>query len=107
MIVYCSFLKDRIVFVINGIVYMNINDDKLWKLSFVNLEYFINMNVLVIMVKCVWLGFMYEENWIYVVEYICSIIWCFVNDRVVIELIMIFILYGSFLLNDWMCCLMF
>lgn len=51
MIVYCSFLKDRIVFVINGIVYMNINDDKLWKLSFVNLEYFINMNVLVIMVK--------------------------------------------------------
>lgn len=51
MIVYCSFLKDRIVFVINGIVYMNINDDKLWKLSFVNLEYFINMDVLVIMVK--------------------------------------------------------
>lgn len=51
MIVYCSFLKDRIVFVINGIVYMNINDDNLWKLSFVNLEYFINMNVLVIMVK--------------------------------------------------------
>lgn len=51
MIVYCSFLKDRIMFVINGIVYMNINDDKLWKLSFVNLEYFINMNVLVIMVK--------------------------------------------------------
>lgn len=51
MIVYCSFLKDRIMFVINGIVYMNINDDKLWKLSFVNLEYFINMDVLVIMVK--------------------------------------------------------
>lgn len=51
MIVYCSFLKDRIMFVINGIVYMNINDDKLWKLSFVYLEYFINMNVLVIMVK--------------------------------------------------------
>lgn len=39
------------MFVINGIVYMNINDDKLWKLSFVNLEYFINMDVLVIMVK--------------------------------------------------------
>lgn len=51
MIVYCSFLKDRTMFVINGIVYMNINDDKLWKLSFVNLEYFINMDVLVIMVK--------------------------------------------------------
>lgn len=51
MIVYCSFLKDRIMFVINGIVYMNINDDRLWKLSFVNLEYFINMDVLVIMVK--------------------------------------------------------
>lgn len=51
MIVYCSFLKDGIMFVINGIVYMNINDDKLWKLSFVNLEYFINMDVLVIMVK--------------------------------------------------------
>lgn len=51
MIVYCSFLKDRIMFVINGIVYMNINDDKLWKLSFVNLEQFINMDVLVIMVK--------------------------------------------------------
>lgn len=51
MIVYCSFLKDRIMFVINGIVYMNINDDNLWKLSFVNLEYFINMDVLVIMVK--------------------------------------------------------
>lgn len=51
MIVYCSFLKNRIMFVINGIVYMNINDDKLWKLSFVNLEYFINMDVLVIMVK--------------------------------------------------------
>lgn len=51
MIVYCSFLKNRIMFVINGIVYMNINDDNLWKLSFVNLEYFINMDVLVIMVK--------------------------------------------------------
>lgn len=51
MIVYCSFLKDRIMFVINGIVYMNINDNNLWKLSFVNLEYFINMDVLVIMVK--------------------------------------------------------